>query len=332
MRLSHGLGALPDAVPSCVTVGFFDGVHRGHQAVFARTVEAARAEGLRSVAVTFDRHPREVFAPGTEPPLITTLARKAELVAAQGIDLLLVLEFTAELAAWPPEDFARRALAEALGARRIVVGANFTFGHRAAGTLATLAELGGELGFAAEGVGLLEVEGRPVSSSAIRAAVAEGELAWPRSALGRPFAIEGIVGAGAGRGAGLGYPTANLQVPPRMLLPRAGIYAGRAAVGPAGDGAAPTGSTVRTAAVNVGTNPTFGHEPFHVEAHLLDFAGVLRGRSVVLELWQRLRDEERFGEVDDLVRQIAADVERTREVMAGATGEASVPTAASPGS
>jgi riboflavin kinase/FMN adenylyltransferase len=303
MELVTGVdGMAGKAEPSAVTVGFFDGVHRGHQAVFARTVAAAADQGLRPVAVTFDRHPREVLTPGHAPPLITTLERKAELIAGLGLALLLVLPFDEEFSRWSPETFVRRVLVEGLRARRVVVGSNFTFGHKAQGTLSTLADLGAGAGFAAEGVPLLPVDGRAVSSSSIREAVATGELAWPREALGRRFVLDGRVTTGAGRGRGLGFPTANLDVPPRMLLPGRGVYAGRAFV--------PDGAY--TAAVNVGSNPTFGPGAVHVEAFLLDFDGDLRGASIAVEFWDRLRDEERFSSSEALARQIAADVERTR--------------------
>jgi riboflavin kinase/FMN adenylyltransferase len=306
MDVLRGIDALPfDATVTAVTVGFFDGVHRGHQAVFRRTVEVARTPGLTPVAITFDRHPREVLTPGKEPPLLTTLERKAELIAALGIEALVVLEFTDEFSKWPPEDFVTRILIDGLHAQHAVVGSNFTFGHKAAGNFAVLTELGAANGVSVEGVALLKIEGRPVSSSSIREAIAGGELAWPTEALGRRYAVDGTVTAGAGRGAHLGWPTANLAIPPRMLLPGEGVYAGRAHV---------RGRTY-TAAVNVGTNPTFGGEPMHVEAYLLDFEGELRGDPISVEFWARLRDEVRFDSPEALAKQIGQDVERTRELV-----------------
>jgi riboflavin kinase/FMN adenylyltransferase len=295
--------------PSVVTVGVFDGVHVGHQAVLARTIEAARASGRRSVAVTFDRHPRQTLTPGREPPLIVTLERKLRLIEALGVDASLVLTFDEPFSERSAEWFVEEILVAGLGAERVVVGANFTFGHQGLGTVATLQDAGRASGFSAEAVPLIELEGRTVSSSSIRAAVAEGDLAWPTLALGRRFAVDGRVVRGAGRGLGLGFPTANLEVAPKMLLPGRGIYAGRALVG--GDAFA--------AAIDVGTNPTFGWELLHVEAYLLDFEGELAGAKMSLEFWERLRDELRFESVDALVRQIAEDVARTRTVV----GEAS---------
>jgi riboflavin kinase/FMN adenylyltransferase len=310
MQIMRGLDGLPiEAKATAVTVGFFDGVHRGHQAVIGRTVEVARSRGLVPLALTFDRHPREVFAPGTEPRLLTTLERKATLIAGLGIDTMVVLEFNEELAAWPPERFVDDVLVEGLHIAHAVVGSNFTFGYKGAGNLATLADLGALNGFDVEGVALMKLAGRPISSSSVRAALGEGDLVWPRDALGRRFVLDGTVVAGAGRGAGMGYPTANLEVSPRMQLPGEGIYAGRAFAG---------GET-HAAAIDVGTNPTFGGEPLHAEAFLLDFEGDLQGDPIAVEFWERLRDEQRFDSPQALAAQIAEDVERTRALVAHET-------------
>lgn len=273
-----------------------------------RTVTRARELGLPSVAVTFDRHPREILTPGREPRLLTTVETKASLIADRGIDRLLVLPFTAEFAAWEPERFVREVLLEALGAQRVTVGANFTYGNRAAGTVETLVAAAPAAGFEAERIDLVDLDGRRVSSSSIRTALAEGDLDWPTRALGRRYAVEGTVVSGAGRGHGMGYPTANLETSPRLLLPANGIYAGRASC----DG-------VRAvAAVSVGTNPTFGSEPLHVEAYLLDYEGDLRDRAIRIEFWERLRDEMRFDRVEDLVAAMDADVARTRGIVGAA--------------
>jgi riboflavin kinase/FMN adenylyltransferase len=302
----RGIAELPPAVgPSAVTIGFFDGVHLGHRRVIRRTVEAARERGLASVAVTFDRHPREVFSPGREPRLLTTVDRKTSLVEAIGVDVLVVLEFTDELSRWPAEEFVDRVLVDGLAARHVVVGENFTFGFRAAGTVPVLRELGTERGFEVEGIGLMTLGDRVVSSTSIRQALTDGDVAWPERALGRRFVLDGRVVRGAGRGAGLGWPTANLQTLPRLLLPGEGVYAGRALHRDSG----------YRAAINVGTNPTFGQEPVHLEAFLLDFSGDLVGEPLAIEFWERLRDEVRFDSVEALSEQIAADVDRTREVV-----------------
>ncbi|HEX8100066.1 MAG TPA: bifunctional riboflavin kinase/FAD synthetase [Actinomycetota bacterium] len=306
MDLVHGIQSLPsDFRQSAVTIGFFDGVHRGHQAVIGHTVEVAKAKQLTPLAVTFDRHPREVLTPGNVPPLLTALDRKASLIEALGVDALVVLEFTEEFSRWSPEEFVGKVLVEGLGVGHAVVGANFTFGHKAMGNVELLRELGSSYGFSVEGVGLFEVGGRAVSSSSIRSALLEGDLEWPTEALGRRFVLDGRVVRGAGRGAGLGFPTANLEVERGMLLPAEGVYAGKAFV---------RGDTY-VAAINIGTNPTFGAEPLHAEAFILDFAGDLIGQPMAIEFWERLRDEVRFDSPEDLARQIDDDVERTRAVV-----------------
>ena len=306
MERLHGLEALPrPGGRAVVTVGFFDGVHLGHREVLRRTVDAARERGVPSVAVTFDRHPREVLTPGKEPRLLTTVERKADLIEEAGVDALLVLEFTQDFSRWPAEDFISRVLVDGLHAQHCVMGANFTFGHKAAGTVQLLIETGPRWGFTAERVELVELDGRRVSSSSIRDALAEGDLEWPKLALGRRFVLDGTVVGGAGRGRGLGFPTANLRTWPRLLLPGRGIYAGRALM----DGEA------HVAAISVGTNPTFGVEPLHVEAYLLDFDRDIVGHPISIEFWAYLRDEERFETPDELSAAIGRDVRLTRDLV-----------------
>jgi riboflavin kinase/FMN adenylyltransferase len=307
MRIVDGLERLPlDAAPSVVTVGFFDGVHLGHRAVIGRTVDAARERGVRAVAITFDRHPREVLTPGSEPRLLTTVERRASLIEAIGIDDLVVLAFTKEFSQIPADGFVDRVLAGGVHAVHAVMGANFTFGHRAAGTVENLPELGAPYGLTAESVGLVEVEGRTVSSSSIREALSAGDLSWPRIALARRFVLDGEVVSGHGRGKGLGFPTANLRTWPRLLLPGQGIYAG----------VAEHRGQRHAAAIDVGTNPTFGTEPLHTEAFLLDYEGDgLRGEPLAIEFWERLRDEVRYDSTDELVAAIAGDVARTRQIV-----------------
>ena len=305
MELLHGLGSLPLGGESATTVGFFDGVHRGHQAVIGRVAQMARERGLRSVVVTFDRHPREVLTPGNVPLLLTSLRRKAGLIEEIGIDSLVVLEFTQEFSRWPPEAFVRQVLVDGLRTRHAAVGQNFTFGHRAAGNLQMLAAFGTDLGFEVDGVPLFQIDGRPISSTSIREALAAGDLDWPERALGRRYVVEGTVVPGAGRGRGLGFPTANLFTPAGIQLPERGVYAGRALLD---EGSWP-------AAVNVGINPTFGGEPLHVEAHLLGFDGDLLGKVLAVEFWKRLRDEQRFGSAEELAAQIGEDVRVTGDLV-----------------
>lgn len=307
MQIVRGIAELPlpDA-PCVVTVGFFDGVHRGHRAVFARTVEDARARGIASVAVTFDRHPREILTPGSEPRLLTTVERRAQLIERTGIDTLVVLAFDRDFSLVPAQEFVADVLVGGLHAVHAVVGANFTFGFKAQGNVENLPALGAPHGLTSEGVPLLEIDGRTVSSTSIRDALAAGDLGWPEQALGDRFVLDGEVVTGHGRGRGLGYPTANLRTWPRLLLPGQGIYAGVAEH---------AGRRYR-AAIDVGTNPTFGSEPLHVESFLLDFdRDDLPGEPLAIEFWARLRDEVRYDDVDELVAAIGADVERTMDLV-----------------
>lgn len=307
MEVLRGHDALPlDDEPSVVTVGFFDGVHLGHQAVIARAVEEARARGIRTVAVTFDRHPREVLSPGSEPRLLTTVERKASLIAVAGVDVLVVLPFDRDFSLIPADRFVADTLVGGIHAQHAVMGANFTFGFKALGTMQTLPGLGAPFGLRAESVPLVEVGERTVSSTSIREALAAGDLVWPLAAMGRRFVLDGEVVTGHGRGRGLGYPTANLRTWPRLLLPGQGIYVGVAEHG---------GRRYRTA-LDVGTNPTFGVEPLHVEAFLLDFEGDdLPGEPLGIEFWERLRDEERYDDIEALVAAIEVDVGRARSIV-----------------
>lgn len=307
MQIFRGLGELPlPDQPCVVTVGFFDGVHRGHQAVFARTVEQARTRGVSSVAVTFDRHPREILTPGSEPRLLTTVERRARLIERTGIDTLVVLAFDRDFSLVPAEDFVADVLVGDLHAAHVVVGANFTFGFKALGNMENLPALGAPHGLTAEGVALLEIDGRTVSSTSVRDALSAGDLDWPQQALGNRFVLDGEVVTGHGRGRGLGFPTANLRTWPRLLLPGQGIYAGLAEHG---------GRRYR-AAIDVGTNPTFGSEPLHVESFLLDYEGDdLPGEPLSIEFWARLRNEVRYDSVEELVAAIATDVGRTVELV-----------------
>jgi len=302
----HGIRSLPLAEePSVATVGFFDGVHLGHQAVLRTVVQRADEQGIRSVAITFDRHPREVLSPGNEPRLLTTVERKAELVAASGVDVLVVLTFDRDFSLIGAGDFVRDVLVGGVHAVHAAMGVNFTFGFKAEGTMRTLPTLAAPYGLGVETVGLVELGDRIVSSTSIREALVAGDLEWPLAALGRRFILDGEVVTGHGRGRGLGYPTANLRTWPRLLLPGQGIYAG----------VAEHGTRRYRAAIDCGTNPTFGVEPLHVESFLLGFDGELPGEPLSIEFWSRLRDEVRYDSVDELVSAIERDVTRTRELI-----------------
>ena len=302
MKTLEGLEALtPPRAGSAVAVGTFDGVHVGHRAVITRAVEDARAQGIASAVLTWDRHPAATLRPGSEPPLLTSAERKAELVGDLGADLLVVLAFDAALARWPAERFATDVLARGLGARSVWVGRGWRFGHRAAGDVALLERLGERLGFAAHGVDLAEVAGGPASSSRARAAVAGGDLGLARALLGRPFDLDGTVVRGEGRGRSLGYPTANLRVDPALLRPARGIYAGEGLMG----------GRRHKAAVSVGVNPTFGGEESsatRIEAYLMGLDEDLYGQRIRIAFLRRLRDERKFDSLTALTEQMATDV------------------------
>ncbi|QBI18944.1 bifunctional riboflavin kinase/FAD synthetase [Egibacter rhizosphaerae] len=292
----------PDAVeprPSAVSIGFFDGVHRGHRTIIERALQAARQQSLRSVVVTFDRHPMEVVRPGSQPPLLQTLPRRAATLASTGVDLVVVLPFDDDLRHRAPDAFVDKVLAGSLRAAHVVVGANFRFGHRAAGDVDVLRALGEERGFVAEPVDLRETEGAVISSTTIRDALAEGGVELAARMLGRPHVIDGIVVRGDQRGRELGFPTANLQVDPRIALPASGVYAGWLHH--------PDGRQL-PAATSVGTNPTFAGEEQRVEAYLLGVDEDLYGLEVALDFRARVRDEIRYEGPSALVAQMREDV------------------------
>jgi riboflavin kinase/FMN adenylyltransferase len=286
MIVSRDPAALPRA-DRAVALGTFDGVHLGHQAVMRAAIET----GLRSTVITFSPHPREVL--GYEVRLLTTLERKIEHIRAVGVDELVIIEFTPELARLSPAGFVAEVL-EPLQARVILAGGNFRFGHGRSGDGALLAEMG----FDVRAVPLVE----GVSSSRIRRLLEAGEAAAAAALLGRPHELEGIVVSGDQRGETLGFPTANLAVPPNLLVPAYGIYAGQAVVGEA---------RFRTA-LSIGVNPHYGGHERRIEAFLLDFEGDLYGVDVRLELWQRLREERSFASEQALIDQIALDVASAR--------------------
>src|SRR4051812_3618045 len=241
----------------------YDGVHRGHQHLIRTTVERARAAGRPALLLTFDPHPSEVVRPGSHPAILTSADRKAELVADLGVEAMCVLPFTQEFSRLTPEEFTHTVLVEHLYAAHVVVGQNFTYGHRAAGTVETLAADGRRFGFGVEGVDLTSVGSAPdlsgdgevtISSTYIRACVAAGDMASAALALGRPHRVDGVVVRGDRRGRELGYPTANVESPPHTAVPADGVYAGRLVLRD------PTGASRdsgRPAAISVGSNPTF---------------------------------------------------------------------------
>lgn len=289
-----------------LTIGVFDGVHRGHRHVIdTLRRRAAELSDLPVVVATFDRHPLSVIAPERTPRLLTTREQKLELLAAAGVDATAILTFDDELRRLDPEDFASDVLAGALGATLVMVGANFRFGKGRAGDVEELRTVGLGMGFYVEDVTLIGDSG-PVSSSAIRAAIAVGDVTGAAALLGRPFTVRGIVEEGDRRGRSIGFPTANLALDPQLLVPGHGVYAVRVGL----DGADLPG------VANVGVRPTFAGTGEVIEAHLLDYDGDLYGRSLDVAFVERLRPEQRFDGVEALAAQIARDVAAARAVLA----------------
>jgi riboflavin kinase/FMN adenylyltransferase len=313
----RGLEATPgDLGRTVVTVGMYDGVHRGHQKLIGAAVSRARAMRRPCLLLTFDPHPAEVVRPGSHPAILTSLDRKAELVAELGVDAMCVLPFTEEFSRLSAETFTHSVLVEQLHAAQVVVGENFTYGHKAAGTVETLRAEGRRFGFAVEGIALAEdaSDGGEVtiSSTYVRACVAAGDMASAARALGRPHRVDGIVVRGDRRGRGMGYPTANVESPQFTAIPADGVYAGHLVTRDPRSGA----SRERfPAAISVGSNPTFGGSRRTVEAFVLDYDGDLYGEHVGVEFVQRLRPMAAFPDLDGLLAAMAKDVSDTRQIL-----------------
>jgi len=304
-----------DEVPSdlgrtAVVIGNFDGVHLGHQHVLATARAKADAAGLTLVAVTFDPHPMAVLRPEHAPTSLTTMEVRAELLTACGADAVLALPFDRDMASWAPDEFAQRVLVDTLHTQEAVVGANFRYGNRASGDVACLADFGTQHGFGVEGIPL---DGGPQvwSSTYVRTCLAAGDVAGAAEALGRPYAVRGIVVKGEQRGRELGYPTANVPTEALTATPSDGVYAGWL-------------TRLDTderfpAAISVGVNPTFdGVVTRRVESYVLDRTDLeLYGVEVVVEFVDRLRGMVAFGSVEDLVDQMRADVDRARDLLTG---------------
>jgi riboflavin kinase / FMN adenylyltransferase len=309
VKTVQGLTGVPAGVkPSVATIGVFDGVHVGHQMLIREVVDEARARGASSVVVTFDRHPLELLSPPDAPQLITTLRQRAEVFEELGVDVLLVLRFDDKFRQFPAEHFIERVLVEALGAAHLVVGADFRFGHGGTGSVAMLEELGRMHGFTVHVFSLLGQDHVPesVSSSLIRRQLAEGEVERVAEELGRPFRLEGHVVKGAGRGRKLGIPTANLDVPDKVILPKVGVYAGWM----------DTDGERHPAVINVGYNPTFeDRDRPIVEVHALDFDGDLYGKVIGVEFTHHLRDELKFPDAESMMVEIRRDIARARELL-----------------
>lgn len=303
MRRVVGLDSFAESLPrSVATIGKFLAVHRGHQALLLATVQAARREAVPSVVVTFDRHPLEVLRPGTRIPVIATLEERLERIAAEGIDVALVLPVTPELLALEPETFVREVLVRKLGAIEILAGGNFRFGRAARGNLELLRQLGAAEGFRVTEVPPVLEGGEPISSSRIAACVHAGRVKEAGLFLGRPFAVPGRVVRGDQVGRKLGFPTANVRCAGEVLLPSDGVYVARLE----------RGAEALPAVANLGVRPTVDGTRRLLEVHALDWSGDLYDAEVRVQFLERIRSEERFPDLGALQAQIARDVDTAR--------------------
>ncbi len=309
-----------------LTIGVFDGVHRGHAQLIGRAVADARERGVPSVLMTFDPHPMSVVRPGSYPAQLTTLTRRAELAEELGIDVFFVMPFTAEFMKVTPGEYAHDLLVQRLHVVEVVVGDNFTFGRKAAGTVETMRQMGARFGFEVVGVDLLaEHTGAGAatghatvtfSSTYIRACVDAGDVAAAAEALGRPHRVEGVVVHGDGRGRTLGFPTANVAPPMHAAIPADGVYAGWFTVlGPGPRIGQTIAGTPAMAAISVGSNPTFSGRARTVEAYVLDGEADLYGQHVAVDFVEHLRGMEQFDSVAALTTQMDQDVARARAVL-----------------
>jgi riboflavin kinase/FMN adenylyltransferase len=288
-----------------LTLGNFDGVHLGHQAIFRKVVERAKEAKGTAIAFTFEPHPLKVLAPDRSPRLLNTFHGKMKLMECAGIQVVVCADFDREFAEQNPEEFARRVLVEGLDVREVYVGYDYAFGKGREGSIASLKAMGEQYGFVVGVVDAVQVNGTAVSSSRVRDVVTEGRVEEAPKYLGRFYAIEGNVVHGASRGHTLGFPTANIQTV-NELLPAFGVYAVRAHLG---------GRTVAGAA-SIGVRPTFGDGPVSIEVFLFDFDGDLYGKHVEVEFIKRLRGERKFPDADELVSQMHRDVEEARSILA----------------
>ncbi|WP_420099849.1 bifunctional riboflavin kinase/FAD synthetase [Corynebacterium sp.] len=327
MDIWNGLDEVPaDLQGSVVTIGVFDGVHRGHQTLIDTAVTKARQLGVPALMMTFDPHPTVIFLPKSVPPLLATVEQRAVSAARYGIDAMVVVAFDDEIISWSPEEYFRKVILDRFKAKAVVVGDNFTFGSGASGTAETMKQLGRRHGVDVTVHGLLQdgegASAHTVCSSWIRDRLAHGDVAAAAGAIGRNFTVRGVVTRGAGRGgAALGFPTANLYFPDNQALPADGVYAGDLRILPTHKD--PVGSTVgdmpvdvhMPAAISVGTNPTFGDETRSVEAFVLDHDADLYGRKVTVSFIDHIRGMESYDGLDELVEAIGNDVAATRRLV-----------------
>ncbi|HXM46644.1 MAG TPA: bifunctional riboflavin kinase/FAD synthetase [Pyrinomonadaceae bacterium] len=308
MRLFHGIDNAKIARPTVLTLGVFDGLHLGHQLIMKTVVERARATGAVPTVITFDPHPRALLHPESAPPLLQTFDQKIEALGVLGIEQTIVIRFDQNFAQIRAEDFLRAVIADRLHAKEVYLGCGFAFGHGREGNIGLLLSVSQSLGFFADEVPELRLRGRRVSSSRIRELLQQGRVNLARRMLGRPYGVEGRVVRGAERGAKLGFPTANLH-PQNRVIPRNGVYVTATLI----DG------QWRRSVTNIGTRPTFGSaNESSVETFVMNWSGDLYDDVVRVRFLHRLREEKKFGSIDELKSQIERDVARAQDYFARA--------------
>jgi riboflavin kinase/FMN adenylyltransferase len=304
MQVEEELAKLSAEKDMLLTVGVFDGVHLGHRHLISRLTELARKQGLTSGVVTFAQHPQEVLFPQTKLPFLTDLAQRKKLLKDEGVKVIITLSFTPELASLSPRQFLGM-LKKYLRMRGLVVGPDFALGQNREGNVENLSQLGKEMGFSVTVVPPLMINGEVVSSTAIREALASGDMKRAQSLIGRPFSLQGRVTSGAMRGAGLGFPTANLEASPQQALPAEGVYASRVHIN----------NQAYPAMTNIGQRPTFGESQRVVEVYLLDYQGDLYGQELAVDIIERLRGEIKFDSPEELKQQIAEDIKQGTAIL-----------------
>jgi riboflavin kinase/FMN adenylyltransferase len=307
MVIYHNLDVITQPFHQAViTIGNFDGVHLGHQTLFRKVKERARAVGGQSVVITFDPHPIKLMRPDKQLPMLTTTAQKIKLLADLEVDVIIVHPFSPEFGAMPAREFVQYYLVQRLGAQEVVIGHDYRFGRNREGNIALLQTLGAEFGFPVHVVDAIQIDNTVVSSTLIRDLIRDGQVSAAQDFLGRSYEVTGAVIRGHGRGARLlGFPTANLAVDNGLLVPAAGIYAVRAELR----------GQIFPAVANIGTCPTFNNQELSLEVFLMDFDQDIYGAHLAVQFVQRLRDEQRFADVPALVTQIKRDVAAARQII-----------------
>jgi riboflavin kinase / FMN adenylyltransferase len=304
MQVEKELARFPATGDSLVTIGVFDGVHLGHKHLISKLKELAGHQGFSSIVVTFHKHPQEVLSPQSLPPFLTDVVEKADLLRKEGVDGVIVLTFTPELAQLSAPEFIS-LLQNKLKMRGLVIGPDFALGREAKGTIFTLQKLGSEMGFSVTVIPPVKINGEIVSSTAIRHAMAEGDMERVRRLMGRPFSLHGTVVHGKGRGASLGFPTVNLSILPGQATPPDGVYATHAQVN----------DQTYPSVTNVGTDPTFGNNERTIESYLIDYHDNLYEQQVKIDFIHRLRGEKKFENAEELVKQIYEDIRQTKVIL-----------------